>query len=134
MNSLGPGSTVGEKGKNWGQIGKILASKESWIWEGERTLCPPQTTMPIYASFFLPCRAWSQAKLWALFVTHDINKYSNGIVQKLANNNSLAFHQNFNNIDNIIWHNSESVEAVQVENVSCPSFQKGRIYTFRTVK
>ena len=76
--SLGPGSTVGGKGKKRGQIGKIRRYRrakrvERWIGEGERA--PPfslprlplsSLRSPIFFSFFPQCGAWSQAK--AIFV------------------------------------------------------------------
>ena len=67
--SPGPGSAVGEKGKNWGQIGKMSVKEASRAvaWGGGKggaTFSPPQTTSRLasLADFFLlfpQSGAWS---------------------------------------------------------------------------
>ena len=53
--SLGPGSTVEEKGKKRGQLGKVLAIAS-----------PSQTTSHVdFFSFFAQCGAWFQATIKA---------------------------------------------------------------------
>ena len=51
LSSLEPGSAEGEKGKKWGQIGKLSTS------EVRRMVSNAD-----FCSFFPQCEAWSQAR------------------------------------------------------------------------